>query len=958
MSWYCYWSPEKEAKWQIALAGERNHIASGGKAEFITVLNLDRDLSEPLPDSSAVKYAGDFYVDFDSDDLAETTARFQEFLNLLTETHGVDLNCCRLYASGKKGYHAEIPAKVFIETPKSVGYAHLPAIYHEMAMYLYIDTMDLKVYTGGKGRMWRIANFRRPDTGTYKVRISAAEAHAMTPEAYRQLVAGPRPVPLESPPVYAPSLALLWTRACDKTETLRKRQVKRTEDAAAVARYGGRIPQSLTALMDGEGIREGTGFNKIAQQLGVVARVFRLPEDEFLTRCQGLVARHVGDGSRYATAFARRRELLHQMHYMRENPGYTYSASAIRALLDHPAADLGGVSPASPESGEEEDEESITLGMSLDRNGIYRDFKGKRTALSHVGFTDTQLLMDLKTRDCFGYDLEVYLKGEPRGRRHLTLGHLSSRSRFQGFISTIASATCQITDAQVNALLGILQQMTETGGNGVVYATHHEGLDIVTLPDGQRDIIWVEEQGVLSRLGKSYTFVNGPYGNRDHPYHSDLLSAPSIPPIQGGRRDEREYLSAEDTAQLQRDLAALLTMNEDEALAKCLGWTIACFLCPALRLKHNKQFPLLHLYGLAESGKSTTMRVLSKFHGHTKFPGLLIGGQVTVPGFIGTSTGTSSLPQILDEYKPSELSNTMQDFLTMMLRSVFDAGETRRGRITRELADTRVVTPSFAQTAPTAFLSEHLGCDPAILQRSITVPLTPQGNTARGSASKYLTVEGRPSLFGSVGRALVERLIYSDDASPEAIHSWVRGYEEKLSEVIQGAFTDRSLYGIAVAATGLHFLEMGLRPYFGSLYTERLETLKSALLAPKTARGKKSTLVVRIETNVVKVLATFSEMSADRTGADDYRLVPGTDYAPVDGGIEIDAHRCYLKYRLVMKRVGERLPFPSTASFIAALDQYPGARVAAIPSVEGMRNVYRLDARQMYETDGINPFAL
>jgi hypothetical protein len=114
--------------------------------------------------------------------------------------------------------------------------------------------------------------------------------------------------------------------------------------------------------------------------------------------------------------------------------------------------------------------------------------------------------------------------------------------------------------------------------------------------------------------------------------------------------------------------------------------------------------------------------------------------------------------------------------------------------------------------------------------------------------------------------------------------------------------------------------------------------------------------VVKVQASIVKVLALLSEMSANRAGTEDRRLVLGEDYVVVDGGVEINAKVAYSKYQMVIRNLGEKPQYPASASFLAALDQYPGAVPVALPTVAKMRNVYRLDAHHMYEVDGITPF--
>jgi len=53
-----------------------------------------------------------------------------------------------------------------------------------MAYKLYVDTLDLRVYSAKRGRMWRTPNVQR-ENGKYKVPISLGEARGYVGGAVR-----------------------------------------------------------------------------------------------------------------------------------------------------------------------------------------------------------------------------------------------------------------------------------------------------------------------------------------------------------------------------------------------------------------------------------------------------------------------------------------------------------------------------------------------------------------------------------------------------------------------------------------------------------------------------------------------------------------------------------------------------------------------------------------------------
>ena len=330
---HLYHSPRKEALWELAPADQRQIITESGKAEFITALDVDNSSEDP----AEWLYQGPWYIDFDSDDISETTDQFKVFLNKSVDEYEVDLNQIAIYASGKKGFHIEIPQSLFM--PRIEPMPHLPYVFKEMAFGMYVDTLDLSVYTARKGRMWRIPNFKRPDTGTYKVQLTPKESLEMTAEHYAALVSAPRPLwAPERASTFNTGLALAFVLARNKVETSAKRKPIQDRKAAALkercSKAGYPLPPSLLALASGRvQARDGIGFNKIALQMGVASVSLGIDAGQLVALCKGLIETHESDSHRYRSRRARITELHKAWHYAHENPAYQFSAGAVRAVL-------------------------------------------------------------------------------------------------------------------------------------------------------------------------------------------------------------------------------------------------------------------------------------------------------------------------------------------------------------------------------------------------------------------------------------------------------------------------------------------------------------------------------------------------------------------------------------------------------------------------------------------------
>jgi putative DNA primase/helicase len=338
---YFFYQTNGSKTWSHAPASERNRITKDKDPAFVTALDVYHDFEkDPEPGQKTLSYSGDFYADFDGgegdDDLEATIAEVQKFIVKLGDL-GIDLDQLRFFASGKKGFHVEIPAALFMEDGMPPeGIANLPKIYNDMAEALYVDTLDLSVYSGRKGRMWRVPNRKREDNKAYKVQVTAENIFDMTPEKYRQLVAQPRSLSTKDAPTFVPALAKLFEECKAKVEAYveRMKLVKVVPDAELKRLFpNDPLPPSLLLLAQGKiATREGTGWNKIVMQLAIAAVHFGTSEDDLIKVCSQLIQKHRGDGSRYSTPHARERELRKQWSYMQDRE-YGFSTAAIRDIL-------------------------------------------------------------------------------------------------------------------------------------------------------------------------------------------------------------------------------------------------------------------------------------------------------------------------------------------------------------------------------------------------------------------------------------------------------------------------------------------------------------------------------------------------------------------------------------------------------------------------------------------------
>ena len=162
---------------------------------------------------------------------------------------------------------------------------------------------------------------------------------------------------------------MLYAKAEAKIEAASKKKKNAKKDLELLTKFRGDFPPSLTRVMTGEIQPEGVGFHHIALQIAITANALGKSEDAMLAACEGLIANHVSNGSRYNSPAKRRAELSRLFEYTADNPCYEYSRDAVRRLLplSEPTPDLDGLTKEEsgeiPEETISEDDEGMSGGV-------------------------------------------------------------------------------------------------------------------------------------------------------------------------------------------------------------------------------------------------------------------------------------------------------------------------------------------------------------------------------------------------------------------------------------------------------------------------------------------------------------------------------------------------------------------------------------------------------------------
>lgn len=952
-----------EDPWVMSLSEHRQRVLAEVKPAFVTVLDAYSapDDTWGRDEYSKMCYSGPCYFDFDADDIADTIPKFQIFLVKLQD-EGVNLKCLRLYATGGRGFHIEVPEGMFNPKAPKGGTKLLPYAYKEMALEMAVETLDLRVYTGRRGRMWRVPGIVRKN-GKYKVSITLDQALAMTPELYDQVCATPNNEAnfYREPPELSTYLAALFAKSQSKVDSALKSRAKAGNDEALLAKHKGDFPPTVRRLMAGVDVMPNIGFHRIAMQLAVTANALGKSREELVELCDGLVQSHESDSQRYNSPRKRKEELRRMWDYTHENECYGYSRGGIKSIcaVGASTSDLDGVGegvgvghvPESVAEGAEEEElpqdiqdeiaashSSLLEGMMVLKDGVFKRTADGAKMLSNLSFRSPAQMVDAEDNLLIGLEAELVSDGHNLGRQLIELPTFSSRTNLSKFCSG-RSAIFSGSETQAG-VVQLLLSRSAIKGDRVIYIVRKEGLDIVQNPlirdRVERDVIWASTDGVLC-TNNDVIYRFQPKVSKNPMFRTDIHLAKPI----DNTEDTRAFMKA------------LLNVNSDVIVAEMLGWFVSCFHKQFYQAAYN-QFPLLHPNGPAGSGKTLTTLLLDRMFFLTNLPVMFGCSQQATTSFTLKSawTGSASVPLILDEYKPSELGPVRTEFLMQHFRLLYNQGSGASGGINRGGADTsfRDVT-NYTFSAPTAFLGESQEMQTAIVQRSLPIAFNP-ADSARHTRSFELASLGA-DLMPRLGRLLLARSLHETTESRRAvldpIKADLRGSLDKMVH-------DRQVFNLSVVVAGLDFLDAALQSVFNDEFKSDMERLKMAIY------DHKADISVSVMSEASKCLNDMSLMSRTEAPDSEFAMRESYEYIVGDGWIEIQLRESFVKYFSWCKRKGFPPLYSSAEAFVAAMGKSPSVTSKTCfdsklraGGASGLSRIFRFDLERL-TAEGIEPF--
>jgi hypothetical protein len=905
---FFYFSIEKTGGWLSAPSSQRAQVIEARKPKYVTVLDLDRLVAddEPLEETLKVRYSGPFYADWDCESIIDGAASVNRFLDLLEQSYGVDPACVAIYASGGRGYHAEVPFACFSSTKGGTQY--LPQIFREVANDLYTESLDMAVYSAKRGRMWRTPNVPR-ESGAFKVPLTLDEIRSeMTDERYAELCRAPRPGIERAPAVLSPQLAAMFSDHQTKVSQRLRERAKKKNDDTVIRRFNGDWPDSIKAVMRGENLSKDVGLNKIALQLGILSNALGKSWDEHFVACEGLIKNYRGDG--HGTRRAVREELKRMFGYACGNSAYTYSPSAMAAIMEVPqlAKDLRGT--AAPMAGTDANDMSdLARGVINGSNGIYtiKDDTLHRETNWHFDAESAVEIVDAETNQSRGFLLQGMDSGNPTQEINLDHSTFVSGDRFKNFLASKGATAPRMDTIKAGSVLALIMQAARA--NGRVYALHKEGFNLIG-----DEMIWCSPLGCWAHNSKDTFRFRGSSGSEGGNFKSDVMSAPQL----------NEFGNAAAVVD-----ALMSFNNNDYTVAATLGWFAACWHKP-LHVALHGSFPILQAYGESGAGKTLAFMQMLKMFYFEEQPRAMNASQGSAYGRRVMFSGSSTIPVLVDEFKPSKMSVEAVREFQMTIHEMYTPSfqAPRGGGDARSNSPGNWAELSFeTKTTPLCFTTETAESETAIQERTISVPFSKAQRSGKANEA-FQVLHSAPEALAALGKLM---LLGTAASKRETLKSLIARSHEVATEHLSRSGNSRIVYNAGVVLAGLGFLGMVLKHHLPEQYAERfderLKVLRAAVLEPTNYAA------LQAAPEIVKLLRFMTTISHQDSQEAEWNVRHGIEYAyhgkELDLDISVDAF--FLRYRTAAQRRSQLPAFQNPDAFLAALRSSSLAKESSPP---------------------------
>ncbi len=727
-----YYKKDGKSKWILA-----DEYRMPADMVFETVLSLESN-PDDLESKLDQKYHGPFYIDIDSDDLEEALRDTRIIAKYLVSGYSLNPTTdIKFYATGKKGFHILLNPYLYMDAkPKAM----LPYRYKIMAAGIGRATnvnMDMVVYSGGKGRMWRLPNIER-DNGNFKIELDYTALISEDMDFIKELCSKPRPLTPPFKKVDRNPLVQSWFKASEVTE------FKSSKPVSSSDLNDMDIPDCITRLKDLDGIHNQARFNSIVLNAATYGARMRWTEAQALKYFMPALDYH---SSVYKTKEDKMDHFSNVFGFVDTNPEYKFDCGFICKIVDNPKCNTCPV-----KVGDEAEAMDDEFGIFIKNNSYYIQDGDAARRLS--GFT-MKILHDItmENGDVF-YDIELTNARGKKKTISIPENVFHAKAMFTRFLSPDFPLWCSEREL---AMVGWYLRKDDP--------KQQIGKDYIGLHWADKEWHYANEQGSISLRGtidkikvnaKSLTIVN--------------------------TRLDFEWPELK-TEELEKITDSLLNFNVSQVTIPSVGWFLASFMKPHYD-KVFSQFPLLFFFGEAGSGKTSTGLVLRKLYAMAD-TSLKSIADVTQFSLMAACNSSNLVPLILDEYKPMMMKETQAQLVSRLIRGAYNSSRGERGTASQEIIP-------YYYRAPIMLLGEQSIIETAVQHRVIEVQLTRMYMKEKPEGAKHIEFLREASLE-SLGK---EFLTFSMGIKPEEIKKRVLATISDLEGKI--VLPERPLFNHAV----------------------------------------------------------------------------------------------------------------------------------------------------------------
>lgn len=892
-------------------------------------------------DYEQLKYRGDLYFDIDNEDLSISIDSTQQIVNKLKD---LGVHNITVYLSGKKGFHVTVPSKVFFNGG-SAGIKWLPYIYGHMAInHFAVEGLDLNVYSGGKGRLWRQPNVKRRDNGQYKVPIRLEDLAGLDVESYKNLASQPNTELEDSlnkaDPTFSLELSSIFE---DSAVIIRKEQESKETyrfETTPELEMLSEVPGCIAKLADGLDVKDGTNFNRAAMNLAGYLKSANKIGSDIADDLIGRMSSHNNFGSAtYTSERARRSHIKSAIGRARHdksmgcNPAYILSTvercggcvicnGTLSKDSDKKKADGKGKPGHMDEDGLRHNVYEIGL-------AYYKDY-GPKSAKALTTFIIEPVSSDIffnKEHSCFRREslkcVIRYTSGQDSQvkstRVTIEEDAWDSPALFKKQFKGIDNVAITCSEDDLADLRHYIMSKHNDIDNSIRTATM--GMDVKEIPVAGDKI-----SKVLVYTEPGYTASGNDIRIPVH-YDTDeretVIGTPCIhkaPDLSGTNHDDDR---------VARDI---FNVNEAWVCAAHIGWMASTALKPHI-ISINNEFPLFAVTGRPGTGKTTISTLMADLagctYGQTGEPPTATSSPAFIERYIAGSTST---PRLIDEMNQQAVRNNPK--LIETVKGSWNGLEVGKGSISGGATKSSMATRSVKLTGPVLYISEQPQQDDALRQRSVEVmltmkmqPVSPTGEHIPRSklkpevidcvdAFEFLTEHEQRNRLRGIGKAIIHQ-------SLSVPKSWVRERMGHYAKEVRAARCHgRQKYGWRVILMGLDLYQLALKEQCDIDVTIEVDKAKRVLLSrlldtDVTDNGKDN-----CNNEVLQFIAGMSERSAiSEIKGDSHKITldRSFEYRKTDSELYIQIETIWPTISGHARSTGTQLKYQKCDQFISAV---------------------------------------